>query len=121
MTGNPLEAADSLVGGLADLDKAEIVKCVSLDDFLLPQGLSRLDFILIDVEGAEGLVLKGANSILRSFRPVVLVEMHTLKGSTYKAAEDLLKSLGYVLEPIDREHGKIAYHVLCTPQERRSL
>lgn len=48
------------------------VELALLDD-LIPSGL-RIDFIKIDVEGAEFEVLKGAQAILKENRPVVLFE-----------------------------------------------
>jgi FkbM family methyltransferase len=37
-------------------------------------GLSQIDFIKVDVEGADFLVLRGAREILEKFHPVVVVE-----------------------------------------------
>jgi hypothetical protein len=36
--------------------------------------LQRLDFLKVDVEGAEWMVLKGAEQSLRAFRPVIVAE-----------------------------------------------
>jgi FkbM family methyltransferase len=44
-----------------------------LDDVLPPS--QRVDFIKIDVEGAEGRLLRGARRTLRSWHPVVVIEM----------------------------------------------
>jgi FkbM family methyltransferase len=54
----------------------EYVGCrtVTLDDYAAEQRLASVDFIKIDVEGAELLVLKGARKLLGKFRPIVHLE-----------------------------------------------
>jgi FkbM family methyltransferase len=54
-----------------------VVECQRLDAIVPPQ--QSIDFIKIDVEGAELSVLKGANRILTTDRPIVLFEC-TLSG-----------------------------------------
>ena len=51
------------------------VETVSLDDFLKDWDRP-VDFIEIDVEGAEGLVLEGARKTIASYHPIMLVEVH---------------------------------------------
>jgi len=67
-------------------------------------GLSRIDFIKIDVEGADFLVLRGARAILEKFHPVLVVE----------ALEELAVKLGgsvaQILE-ILWEHGYQVYNL----------
>jgi hypothetical protein len=50
------------------------------DEIACEAGLSRLDFMKIDVEGAELLVLRGAIDSIRRFRPLILFE-HGLGGA----------------------------------------
>jgi hypothetical protein len=47
-----------------------------LDDFVASGGPAP-QLIKVDVEGAELEVLKGAIEIIRTFRPVLIVEVHT--------------------------------------------
>ena len=54
-----------------------------LDDWFVEQGLRRLDFIKLDVEGAEFLVLAGAEQMLARFRPLILAEFDTYWISTH--------------------------------------
>lgn len=49
------------------------VNVAPLSDFL---GSDSVDFLKIDVEGAEFLVLSGAEEILRLHRPIILSELH---------------------------------------------
>lgn len=66
-------------------------------DAAFPAG-SRLDFIKIDVEGAESLVLQGAIRILADIRPAILVEIHNAEAW---AAADLLWENDYRLFELD--------------------
>src|SRR6202043_1834033 len=47
----------------------ETVRTERLDDIVLREGLSRVDIVKLDVEGAELLALKGAVRIIERFRP----------------------------------------------------
>ncbi len=48
---------------------------VALDDLFEWEGLSRLDYLKIDAEGAEEQVLAGARRILARFRPIIQAEV----------------------------------------------
>lgn len=53
----------------------ETVECLRLDDYVERTGIEKIDFIKIDVEGAELLVFKGANETLQRFKPVIYTEV----------------------------------------------
>jgi len=53
--------------------------------------LARCDFVIIDVEGYEGEVLRGADTVLRRFRPRLYIEIH----DTWDEIEGLLRAYGY--------------------------
>jgi FkbM family methyltransferase len=55
-----------------DRTREVLVDCARLDD-IIPSD-RRIDFLKVDVEGAELLVLRGATSLLARDRPVVLFE-----------------------------------------------
>jgi FkbM family methyltransferase len=62
----------------AILDGTSIIKVqvTSLDDWVRAQNLDRVDFIKLDVEGAELSVVKGASGLLRRRpRPVIYAEV----------------------------------------------
>jgi len=48
---------------------------VKLDDLLPWEGLDGLDYLKIDAEGAEGLILAGAQDVISRFRPIIQVEI----------------------------------------------
>ena len=56
---------------------------------------AQLDFVKLDVEGAEALVLRGMRRTLREARPVMAVEFHTADG--WAGRTELLEA-GYRLE-----------------------
>ncbi|HZI94316.1 MAG TPA: FkbM family methyltransferase [Patescibacteria group bacterium] len=62
------------------------VPCVTLSDFIQQQALARLDFVKMDIEGAELLALRGMEPIFRrGWRPAFCLELH----------EVLCQGLGY--------------------------
>lgn len=54
-----------------------VVSTITLDDFAAGRGLARVDFVKIDVEGAELLVLAGAERVLARDRPMVVLEFNS--------------------------------------------
>ena len=53
----------------------ETVDMLTLDDFAGDHGLTRLDLIKCDTEGAELLAFQGARGAIERFRPIVLTEI----------------------------------------------
>ena len=51
------------------------VNCVKLDDVCERSDTQRIDVIKIDVEGAEMAVLRGASSIIKKHRPLLIIEL----------------------------------------------
>lgn len=51
------------------------VPCLTIDSYIRTKGLIP-QVIVMDVEHAEGRVLKGMNWVLRTLRPLVILEMH---------------------------------------------
>jgi FkbM family methyltransferase len=67
------------------------VRMVSLDSFVEEAGLRRLDWIKMDIEGAEPLVVKGARKTIEQFKPAFLFENHEGGPETRR----LLEGAGY--------------------------
>jgi FkbM family methyltransferase len=73
---------------------------VTLDAFCAERGIGQVDFIRMDIEGAELMALHGASGILDRDRPHVLVEIHPAMlegrfGGTAEAVVELFTRRGY--------------------------
>lgn len=68
--------ASALRGQPFDEASAIEVPCTSIDAWLASSNASPPQLMKIDVEGAEGLVLKGAEKTIIAHQPDVLVEVH---------------------------------------------
>ncbi len=84
------------------------VQTVSLDDFILTRRAGRkIDIIKMDAQGAEGLIVEGAQRVLQQHRPKVFMEfepdMLTNLGTDPLALLDRLRSWGYGINLIDYE------------------
>jgi FkbM family methyltransferase len=80
------------------------VACTTLDDLCRAHGLARAHLVKIDVEGAELLVLRGMERILREMRPVIVLELepHLLSGFGESSASivTLLNAYDYSVAPL---------------------
>ena len=56
--------------------ESESVDAVTLDDYARQNGIAKIDFVKMDVEGAEAVVLSGMRAILRQHKPLLLIEIH---------------------------------------------
>jgi hypothetical protein len=75
-----------------------------LDDVLKDLGVSRVDIIKLDIEGAEWMTLRGAVETLARCRPILILEIgrETCLDAGYEpeALVDWLTSQGYRVEKI---------------------
>jgi FkbM family methyltransferase len=55
-------------------DKTIIVRTRTLDRYIREENIQHIDFIKIDVEGAELLVFQGGKKMLTDFNPTILIE-----------------------------------------------
>jgi FkbM family methyltransferase len=55
---------------------ATTVVTVSIDDFVERERIGRVDFIKMDIEGAEITALQGAEKTIRSFRPKLAISLY---------------------------------------------
>ncbi len=82
------------------------IACCSLDGFVFGEGNPSPASIKIDVEGAEGSVLRGARVLLERHRPVLLVEMHGR--GPQEAVLEATAPFGYEWRRLDREELALA-------------
>ncbi|MES2597876.1 MAG: FkbM family methyltransferase [Verrucomicrobiota bacterium] len=84
-------------------DKAEgrvvVVPCRTLDEVVAESGITALRLIKVDVEGAEGRLLKGAEKTILRFRPHLVVELHNPEQDLDVAL--LLQGWNYKIERVD--------------------
>lgn len=92
------------------------VSLTTIDAMVARGDIPPPDIIKIDVEGAEAMVLKGAEHTLSAAKPIVLAEIHS--SSLLQEVNAFMTSRGYVVEEIDasglrREVG--AGHICARP------
>ncbi len=72
------------------------VNTVSIDDLVKEKNLRRIDFIKMDIEGAELDALRGAEQTLRAFRPRLAISLYHNKNDLTEIPEYLnALGLGY--------------------------
>jgi FkbM family methyltransferase len=69
------------------------VKVVALDEMVAAGELPPPDFMKVDVEGAEYAALKGAQDLLKKYRPVLFLDTH--QREAHRPTIALLQELGY--------------------------
>lgn len=106
---NRLTSTASLVHG----QPVSEVKVVSLDDYAEGQR-ERIDFVMMDVEGAEADVLNGMRSMLRRDLPVLLIELHgfDLSGHSHPALREL-REMNYSFRFLEASGAQV--HILAQP------
>ena len=116
----------------ADLEKVPVE---TLDAVVVRHGLSRLDVVKIDVEGAESGVIAGARTTLGTMRPLLMVEINDgalrAQGSSEQALLATLRDdLGYeilVFSPstglVERpvEGMALSANIVAVPNEHLSV
>jgi len=58
--------------------ESQSVEAISLDEYVQKKGIAKVDFLKIDVEGAEATVLDGATNVMNRDKPIMLIELHEL-------------------------------------------
>lgn len=111
-------------GGLIErkglVDKSIQVRTVSIDDFVYHDKHDEPDIVKMDVEGAEGLALKGMHDLLTHKRPTLIIEIHGQVAGF--AVFDILADHHYLLRdvehhtPIETGQGLVEGHILATPE-----
>ncbi|UOK43640.1 MULTISPECIES: FkbM family methyltransferase [Flavobacterium] len=89
-----------------DVEKVEI-QMVTLDGFAKEKSLSKIDVVKIDVEGHEFDSVKGCENILKTIKPIFIIEIE-LRHAHYPIHEifEYIKGFGYEVFYFDRKNLK---------------
>jgi FkbM family methyltransferase len=98
-TGASSLSADNATIQRGQTPKPYSVRGRPIDDVTNELKLTRVDVIKIDVEGAEGLVLRGALETLKRFHPKVMMEVVARQLASFQTTPEdlsvLMRSAGY--------------------------
>jgi FkbM family methyltransferase len=86
---------------------------LTLDEFVTKMGLSRIDLIKLDVDGAEAEVLAGARETIAHFHPPLLVEFapqDDVERDSFSEMVHFLTSMNY--DYYDVQHRRVLPHDL---------
>jgi FkbM family methyltransferase len=79
-----------------------VVKAISIDNFHTLIGTESAPYLIkIDVEGAENFVLQGAVNVIEKFKPIILIEIHSIF-NMYKTCE-FFNAKNYKVELLQEE------------------
>lgn len=94
-------SAVAITGGKRGLD--QVVESIRLEDFFAQNGLDRVDFVKMDIEGGEVEVLKSSGSFLKQMGARLIVEPHLVKGELCtEQCRGFLQSAGYKVKVRDK-------------------
>src|ERR687889_2899131 len=99
-------------------DKFVEVSANTLDYFLQLKGITDVNWIKIDVEGAEFEVLKGATNVLSKSKDIaLLIEIHNLSGGTnlYRQILEFLRLYNFKIE-FEKSHDGGEKHIILRKQ-----
>jgi FkbM family methyltransferase len=68
--------ANSIAPGDSNSNRFDEVATTTLDSMLKREGIDRIDFLKMDIEGAEELALRGGKLLLAKSPPVIVFEMN---------------------------------------------
>src|SRR5919106_432356 len=99
-------------------DKFVEVSANTLDYFLQLKGIMEVNWVKIDVEGAEFEVLKGATNVLSKSKDIaLLIEVHNLSGGTnlYRPILEFLRLYNFKIE-FEKSHDGGEKHIILRKQ-----
>jgi FkbM family methyltransferase len=106
-------AANPSMGALAPGGEVE-VRVATLDDLAGQAVMREPDVIKMDIEGGELAALRGASSLLRVRRPIVILATHGAQ--IHKDCCRLLDDAGYALSALDGRTVEATDELIATPR-----
>jgi FkbM family methyltransferase len=92
-----------------NVHRSETVPLKSLDTVAAELGLTRLDLVKIDAEGAEMRIIQGGSRVLRELRPALLFEAQDeslrLQGGSLGGLLAAIRGQGYTIYGFDPDTG----------------
>lgn len=85
------------------------ISSITIDDFVDSENINKIDFIKMDIEGAEIEALKGACNTINSLKPnFAIASYHIVENEvTYKKVEEIFNTMNYPYKTIFYEDGEI--------------
>jgi len=94
--------------------ETQTVEGVTLDDYVQRHNIGKIDFVKMDVEGAEGDVLTGMSAILKRDKPTLLIELHAAGGDPEQhPALLILRANDYQITDLGSRNWE--RHIVATP------
>jgi len=97
VSGERGSGVDTLIPLTGEYKPAAVVKLTSIDKIVAELGISQVDLIKLDVEGAELRAVRGARETIRRFKPVLAFD-----SEDFRAAE--VTAIAAELGPLDARY-----------------
>jgi FkbM family methyltransferase len=91
------------------------VRTTTIDGIVAAMALPHVDFVKLDVEGAELLALSGAINTLQRYRPTLSIE--AADPLCFKKIQSFLAPLGYLFSEFDRAGRLVPFDKLLAPAD----
>jgi FkbM family methyltransferase len=87
-------------------NKSVLCKVTTLEDFVKENKIKKIDFIKMDVEGAEIEILESSKNFLKKYKPTLSIASYHVRNSekTYLKIEQILKEIGYNVFTDNQKH-----------------
>ena len=94
---------------IPDSDKIVLKRAITIDQWVNENNISKIDFIKMDIEGAEIEAIEGAQETIQKFKPnFAIASYHIIDGEpTYIKLEEQFNQIGYPYKTIHFNHKEI--------------
>ena len=126
---NHLSGSSSLDGEFTAEGKEYTVNTISIDAFVTENNLLSLDFIKIDAERAEPMIIKGAKETIKLFAPIIYCEvqfgmMHEMEiligNAGYSTYQLIANRMIKIADPLNFKYS-LEHNFLFVPNAKTSL